>query len=94
MSQIVFNAYPAGDYSSSEIFVMNTDGTNRRQLTDNNVSDGYPRFSPDGSSLSFTRDISTQQWEVFISNADGTDARRVTDSPTGITAINPVWRPE
>lgn len=94
MSQIVYNAYPSGDYSTSELYMMNSDGSNRRRLTNNNVSDGYPRFSPDGSLLSFTRDISTQQWEVFISNVDGTNARQVTDSPSGKTAINPVWRPE
>jgi len=92
-SLIAFNAYPSGDYSSSEIYIMNANGVNLRRLTNNNVSDGYPRFSPDGSLISFTRDLSNQQWEVFIMNIDSTNLRRVTNSPTGITAINAVWKP-
>ena len=92
-SLIAYNAYPSGDYSSSEIYVMDANGTNISRLTNNNVSDGYPRFSPDGSLISFTRDLSNQQWEVFIMNIDGTDVRRVTNSPSGITVINAVWRP-
>lgn len=93
-SQIAYNAYPVGDYSSSEIYIMDSDGANIFRLTNNDVSDGYTRFSPNGSLLSFTRDVSTQQWEVFIMNVDGTNVRRVTNSQAGITAINPVWRPE
>ena len=80
-------------FSSSEIYVMNANGTNIRRLTNNNVSDSYPRWSPDGSFISFTMDLSNQQWEVFIMNVDGTNIRRVTNSPSGVTAINAVWRP-
>ncbi len=92
-SLIAYNAYRSGDFSSSEIYIMNANGTNIRRLTNNNVSDSYPRWSPDGSFISFTMDLSNQQWEVFIMNMDGTNVRRVTNSPSGITAINAVWRP-
>ena len=92
-SLIAYNAYPSGDYSSSEIYVMDANGTNFSRLTNNSVSDGYPRFSPDGSLISFVHDLSNQQWEVFIMNVNGTDVRRITNSSSGITAINPVWRP-
>jgi hypothetical protein len=27
-------------------------------------------------------------------NSDGTKAKRITNSPSGITAIDPVWKPE
>jgi TolB protein len=92
-SLFAYNAYPSGDYSSSEIYLMNANGTNIRRLTNNNVSDSYPRWSPDGSFISFTMDLSNQQWEVFIMNVNGTNVRRVTNSPSGIAAINAVWRP-
>ncbi|MGB5530683.1 MAG: hypothetical protein WBQ32_12010 [Ignavibacteriaceae bacterium] len=92
-SLIAYNAYPSGDFSSSEIYVMNSNGTKITRLTNNNVSDSYPRWSPDGLFISFTMDLSNQQWEVFIMNMDGTNLRRVTNSPSGITAINAVWRP-
>ncbi len=93
-SQIVFNAHTTGDYSSSDVYIMDTDGGDLQRLTDNNTYDGYPRFSPDGSLISFGRDLSNRQWEVFIMNTDGTNVRRVTHSPSGITAINAVWRPK
>jgi Tol biopolymer transport system component len=92
-SFIAFNAYPTGDYSASEIYIMEANGNNLTRLTDNTTSDGYPRFSPDGSLISFTHDLSSQQWEIFIMNTDGSNVRQVTDSPSGITAINAVWRP-
>lgn len=91
-SLIAFNAY-TGDYSTSELYIMDANGNNLTRLTDNKVSDGYPRFSPDGLLLSYTHDLSSQQWEIHIMNIDGSDVKRVTYSPSGITAINAVWRP-
>ena len=37
-----------------EIFVMNADGTQVRQLTDNDENDGGATWSPDGKSIAFT----------------------------------------
>lgn len=88
-----------GDYSSPdnahtfEIYVMNSDGTGIRQLTDNDFCDMYPRWSPDGSRLAFASDRhETNKWEVYVMDPDGTNIQRVTNSPPGITAINPSWK--
>ena len=48
--------------------------------------------SPDGLLIAFDTGPDTE-WEVWIINADGTNLRQVTDSPSGVTAINPVWKP-
>lgn len=83
-----------GNTPTYEIYIMNSDGSNVQQLTENTSADIY-RWSPDGSMLAFVSDRhSAGNWEVYIMNVDGTNVRRVTHSPTGVTAINPAWRPE
>ena len=85
---IAFMSTRDGD---SEVFVMNTDGTQVRQLTDNDVSDGTPAWSPDGKHIAFmsTRD---GDLEVFVMNADGTEVRQLTDKD-GLDA-DPEWSPD
>lgn len=85
-SQIAFTV--VDDDLSHDICIMNSDGTNFHRLTEG----GAPKWSPDGSIIAF-HSGPFEQWEVFIINSDGTNLRPVTDSPSGITAINPVWRP-
>jgi len=76
-----------------EIYVMKSDGTGVRQLTDNDFCDYYPRWSPDGSRFVFNSDRhEANRWEVYVMNTDGTNVHRVTNSPSGITAIAPVWK--
>ena len=93
-SRIVFGYTSDGKYENNEIFVMNSDGTGRIRLTDNTAWDNMARWSPDGSQIVFESDRSAHQnWEVYIMNADGDNIRRITNSPSGITAVNPVWVP-
>ncbi len=80
--------------STYEIYVMDADGSNLHQLTDNASFDGNPRWSFDGRYITFSSDRSrTGHWEIYVMNADGTNVRRVTTTPSIATAINPVWRP-
>lgn len=71
------------------ICIVDSNGTNLRQLTEG----GTPSWSPNDSLIAF-HSGPFENWEVFVINADGTNRRQVTDSPAGITAINPVWKPE
>ncbi len=81
-------------FPTNEIFIMNADGSNVRQLTENNSYDGMPGWSPDGSQLVFSSDrVGRRQFEIFVMNADGTDVRQVTHSPADTTSINPAWQP-
>jgi Tol biopolymer transport system component len=53
--QIVFNEYRAPDYRG-EVWLMNADGSNQHMLlADSDFSDERPSFSPDGSSVVFSR---------------------------------------
>jgi Tol biopolymer transport system component len=86
-TRIMFTAQGAGD---TEVFVANADGTNIRQLTDNDALDTYPHWSPDGARILFqsARDGNN---EVYVMNADGTDQRRLTDDPG--SDADPHWAP-
>ena len=81
-NQIAFSSDRDGD---DEIFVMNADGTEVRQLTDNLVSDWEPSWSPDGNHIVFTSDRDGDN-EIFVMNADGTNLYS-----TGQQGDNPDW---
>jgi Tol biopolymer transport system component len=79
-------AEPSGD---EEIYVMDADGTNVRQLTSNADFDSAPSWSNDGEQIlferapagTFTPGIEAQEKDVYVMRADGTHVRRLTDSP-------------
>jgi Tol biopolymer transport system component len=79
-------AEPSGD---EEIYVMDADGTNVRQLTSNADFDSAPSWSPDGKRIlferapagTFTPGTEAQEKDVYVMRADGTDVRRLSDSP-------------
>jgi Tol biopolymer transport system component len=82
-SRIVFMAsvgtHPGTPGQKFEICVMNADGTNFVQLTDNGVFDGTPTFSPDGQKIVFHRGPAPQQ--MWMMNADGTGQMQLTFPP-------------
>jgi Tol biopolymer transport system component len=85
----------------TQIYVINADGTQERQLTDlpdDGVSGAYePSWSPDGTRLALTineYDPRTQDENevMYIMNDDGTGLVRVT-SPADL-ASEPAWSPD
>jgi Tol biopolymer transport system component len=79
-------AEPSGD---EEIYVMDADGTNVRQLTSNADFDSAPSWSPDGREIlferapagTFTPGTEAEEKDIYVMRADGTHVRRLTDSP-------------
>lgn len=62
-----------------EIYIMNSDGTNVRRLTNYDGYDGGPFFSPDGESITwrrFSEDGHTA--EVYTMNIDGSNQKQIT----------------
>lgn len=79
-SEISFTRQMGND----EIFVMNADGTNARDITNNPARElqgatGNP-WSDDGGQITFSRDAGGGL-EVFGANADGTGAAQLTTTP-------------
>lgn len=64
--------------SGFEIFIMNEDGSNEQQLTDNSIYDGHPVISPDGTMIAFFSERVNSDGDLFIMNTDGSNVRRLT----------------
>ncbi len=77
-TRIVFMCRKGG--SDFEICVMNADGSNQLQLTNNLVGDLTPTWSVDDQQIMFHRPVGGRQ-QLFVMNADGTNQHQVTDTP-------------
>lgn len=64
-----------------EICVMNADGTNQRQLTDNPVADLTPGWAPDGQHIVFHHFVSPGGLQLSVMNPDGTGQTPLTATP-------------
>ena len=94
-------SYDAGEY---EIYVMQTDGSHRRNLTRRfHGRAGDPAWSPDGKLIAFaSAGIFVMQADgklkrfatagIYVIEADGKKARRIA-APAG-RASDPVWSPD
>jgi TolB protein len=75
--------YDAFDNGRTHLWVMNGDGSNKRQLSPEAVEDYRPTASPDGRFLVFLSNRSGA-WQLWRSNTDGSDPQQLTfgkDSP-------------
>ncbi len=64
-----------------EIFVMDADGSNVRQVTDNRASSFAPFFHPNGRQIIFSANIHDpggRSFNLYLINVDGTGLERVT----------------
>ena len=86
--QIAFASDRDGD---DDIYVMDTDGGNVRQLTDDPEWDGYPAWSPDGTRIAFASDRDGDD-DIYVMDADGGNVRQLTDDP-GWDGY-PAWSPD
>jgi eukaryotic-like serine/threonine-protein kinase len=87
---LVFRAW--GGTLPEDLFIMRTDGTERRQLTHDLFKDRSPRWSPDGRRIAFYSDRSGR-YEIWSIAPDGTGLTQLTHT-TGETVAYPAWSPD
>ena len=75
-----------------DIFVMKTDGSGLRQLTNDVYKDRYPRWSPDGSRIAFHSNRAGKH-DIWLINPDGSALERLTYAPAP-AVYTPVWSPD
>lgn len=91
-SQIAFHSDRDGpDRFATQVYVMASDGSNVRRLTDGPSVHGYPAWSPDGQHIAYTAELDGDR-DVWIMNADGSAPRRVT-THVGFDG-DPAWAPD
>jgi Tol biopolymer transport system component len=71
--------------TSLEIYVMNRDGSGRKQVTSLGAASFAPFFTPDAKQIIFSSnhgDPKGRNFDLFLVNVDGTGVERVTHSDT------------
>ena len=98
-SKMAFVSFHDGGFNTPHhIFVMNADGTGRRNLTaDTNLRRNWgPSWSPDGRKIAFDSLLhffpAASRSDIFVITADGKELEQLTDGPGD--SISPVYSPD
>lgn len=80
--KVVFCAWTE---AGRDIYVVNADGTGRRQLTKGDRDNFSPAFSPDGKKIIYESSVRSEEKhvasDIYIMNADGSGPRALTRTP-------------
>ena len=89
-TQIAYTSYIKGEFDveRSKIFIINADGTGRRQLFDRPMGELFPSWSPDGTQILYTLRY------IFLARIDGqNDETLLMDADFKILQA-PSWSPD
>ena len=90
-------AFVSGGAQGYDIFVMNADGSGRRQLMTPAAADLQPTWSPDGTRIAYVANNNrpggdgSMDREIWVMNADGSGQRLLTNNTSD--DYYPAWSP-
>lgn len=91
-------AYESTKSGSTQIWMMNADGSDQRQLTFG-LGPGYPdanvpSWSLSGAWITFWSGLEGQYGEVWVMRPDGTGVQRITETGDPANSDDPQWSPD
>jgi TolB protein len=92
--QLAFSSVTKGELGENigyDIYLIDCNGENKIQLTDDLGDDYYPDWSPDGKQIVFESNRDGNR-EIYIMNADGSEQRNISNHPANDRW--PVWSPD
>jgi TolB protein len=87
-SKIAFSSMRDGNW---ELYVMDPDGSNQKNVTLNAAHEYSPVWSPDGTKLAFGSNRASGG-DIYVVNSDGSGLKRLTTSPA--SGGHPTWSPD
>jgi TolB protein len=89
-----FRTSPGG--TDGDIFSINHDGSDLRQLTTNTEDDAQSDWAPDGRDIAYRirKPLQTSNFEVSRMTAAGKDHKRLTFTIQGEASSQPTWWPD
>lgn len=87
-TKIVYETYGDDTSKPCDIWIMNADGSNKRQITTDLSQENDPLISPDGSKIAYD----SNREEIWIMDSDGTNKKRLS---TGVVRVGKAsWSPD
>ncbi len=87
-TRIAFQMWRQGRF---DIYTIQPDGSHLTQLTFDNAQNADPRWSPDGTMISYSALDGSDHYQLYVMNADGSDPHLVFAAPHDQDAFNLCW---
>ncbi|HSN73001.1 MAG TPA: hypothetical protein VLT59_15900, partial [Steroidobacteraceae bacterium] len=88
-------AYSLSQNGTGHLWSMRDDGTDKRQLTSGEVYDDEPAWSPNGTTLVFTRSATAVFGDLYlVSSAGGAERALMPANPLALGQFSPSWSPD
>jgi TolB protein len=93
LGDIAYCFQPMTGNSLHQIYTINLDGSENRQLIQVGIGLNHHDWSPDGSKMAAVGYFSSSTWSIYAFDIDGTNLTRLTDL-SGVWDSEPAWSPD